>query len=74
MRIFPAVFMAVLIGPALSISLWGQLEIAELIATDAERFDSFGAAVSVKGDVAVVGARGHDDNCPGGLSCNTGAA
>jgi len=39
---------------------WGQ--VAKLTASDATSQDDFGMAVSLSGNIAIVGARGNDDN------------
>jgi hypothetical protein len=44
-------------------------EIGKIIADDAAAFDSFGRAVAISGDVALVGANGHD-----AVGYNSGAA
>ena len=41
--------------------VFGQCELTKLTASDGAQYDSFGAAVSVSGDVIVVGAREHND-------------
>ncbi len=46
---------------------WG--EVTQLAASDAARYDFFGFSVSISGDTAVIGARGHD-----GTGDSSGAA
>ena len=48
---------------------------AELVASDTDADDRFGYAVSISGDVVVIGAWGvFEDECPFPLICNAGAA
>ncbi len=48
---------------------------AKLVASDGDGGDRFGYAVSISGDVVVIGAWGvFEDNCPFPLICNAGAA
>ncbi len=49
-------------------------EESQLIASDGEDFDRFGAAVSVSGNMALVGAISDDDACPADPACNSGSA
>ena len=49
-------------------------EEAKLTASDATESDFFGDAVSISGNLVVVGAWGNDDACPEDPSCNSGSA
>jgi len=53
-------------------TVWGQVE--KLTASDATAGDLFGAAVSVSGDTAVIGAPLDDDACPSDPNCDSGSA
>ncbi len=46
----------------------------KLDVSDLTEGDQFGGAVDIQGNVAVVGAKYHDDPCQGNLLCNYGAA
>ena len=50
------------------------IEEAKLTASDGAAWDMFGKAVSLSGDVAVIGAYLDDDACPENPDCNTGSA
>jgi hypothetical protein len=52
-------------------STWS--EEAKLVANDAAQGDGFGEAVSISGNVVVVGAERDDDACIGDPLCNSGA-
>jgi FG-GAP repeat/Metallo-peptidase family M12 len=47
---------------------------ATLTASDAVANHSFGASISIRDDVAIVGAPSDDDACPGNSNCESGAA
>ncbi len=50
------------------------IEEAKLTASDGAELDSFGKAVTLSGDVAVIGAYKDDDACPENPDCNSGSA
>jgi hypothetical protein len=51
---------------------WGQ--VAELVGSDTEDGDRFGTALSISGNLVVVGATRTDDACPGEFQCWSGSA
>ena len=53
-------------------STW--VEEQKLLASDPTTSDGFGVSVAIGGDIAVIGAWGHDGACPGNPVCNSGAA
>lgn len=64
---FCAIGTVVLNGALLQPAARGQcdpIEIAELLASDGEAGDWFGASVFIRGDSAIVGAHGEDDRAP----------
>ena len=49
------------------------VEEQKLLASDGAGGDFFGNSVAISGDIALVGANGHDGACPGDSTCNSGA-
>ena len=50
------------------------VEEQKLLASDGEGGDFFGISVAIFGDIAVIGANGHDGGCPDDPTSNSGAA
>ncbi|MHC4303646.1 MAG: thrombospondin type 3 repeat-containing protein [Planctomycetota bacterium] len=50
------------------------VERPKLHAADAQEFDLFGHSIALDGDLALIGALGDDDACPGDALCNSGSA
>ncbi|MCH8878385.1 MAG: FG-GAP repeat protein [Planctomycetes bacterium] len=51
---------------------WG--EVRKLTAIDAALNDGFGRSVAISNSIAIVGAAGVDDACPGNPDCDSGSA